>query len=154
MNSDVRIERGFSRAAVFIERETRDSRRFLHKSCALGIERVLRADLADAWEECREPNWDGHGALPVIQEALRYMYVFLEALPPGLPHPTIAADPNGHLSAEWYRNRRRVLSVSVTPDGYVHYAALLGPDRACGTETFWGGEVPQAVLDLVRRVYS
>ncbi len=144
---------GVSGAARFIEESTRRQWRHLQKSSAVGIERVLRDDLAEVWAECQLPDWDGHGALPVSRTALRNMRDFLEALPLGFPHPTIAADPHGHLSVEWYRSPRRVLSVSVSDDDLLHYAALLGSSRTCGTETFYG-EAPDTILGLIRRVYS
>jgi len=146
------IMRGVSDEARFVDDATRDNHRYLQKSSAFGVESVLRDELAEAWLECREPGWDGHEALPVSQDALRNMYAFLEALPLGFPHPSIGADPHGHLSAEWYRNPRRVLSVGVSPDEVLHYGALLGSSRTCGTETFYG-EIPKTILDLVRRVF-
>ncbi len=144
---------GVSSAALHIADATRRNRRHLHKSSAFGIENVLLEELAEAWAECQEPNWDGYDALPVSRAALRNMYTFLEALPFGFPRPTIGADPQGHLSVEWYRSPRRVLSVSVTSDELLHYAALLGSSKTSGTETFFG-EVPESILSLVRRVYS
>jgi hypothetical protein len=52
---------------------------------------------------------------------------------------------------EWHRSRRRTLSVSVSPEGELHDAALIGPNRAFGTETFFD-EVPVTIVDLIRRV--
>ncbi|MFH1746389.1 MAG: hypothetical protein ABIG44_05020 [Planctomycetota bacterium] len=147
------ISHGFSEAAQYIDDETQRDRRYLHKSSAFGIESVLRDALAEVWAECQQPNWDGHDALPVSQDALRNMYMFLEALPLGIRRPTIGADPNGQLSAEWHRNPRRVLSLSISSDGLMHYAALLGSNKTCGTETFFG-ETPEIILSLIRRVYS
>jgi len=151
--SEAVIIRGVSSAAQYIEDATRRDRRYLHKSSAFGIESVLRDELAETWAECKQPNWDGHNALGVSQDALRNMYTFLEALPLGFPRPTIGADPHGYLSVEWYRSPRRVLSVSVSDDDLLHYAALLGSNNSCGTETYLG-EVPESILNLVRRVYS
>ena len=144
---------GVSETARYIEEKVREDRRHLHKSFAFGIESALRDDRAAAWEECKQPNWDGYNALPVSQDVLRNMYTFLEALPFGFPGPSIGADPHGHLSVEWYRSPRRVLSVSVSDDDLLHYAALLGSSNTCGTETYFG-EVPESILNLVRRVYS
>ena len=123
------LTRGFSDTAQYIEKVTSDGRRFLRKSSAFGIENILRDELATVWEECRNPNWDGFDALPVTQDALRNAYLFLESLPLGYPRPSISAEPDGELTLEWHRSPRRTLSISVTPDGYLHYAALLGPNR-------------------------
>ena len=104
-------------------------------------------------EECGSPNWDGYGAAPVIEETLRQGYRFLAALPLGTPAPSVGAEPDGHIVFEWYHSPRRTLSVSVSSEGELHYAALLGLSKAHGTEPFFG-EVPQAILDLIRRVVS
>jgi hypothetical protein len=69
-----------------------------------GLESVLREELATVWEECRNDNWDGHHAIAVSQDALRNAYTFLESLPIGHPAPSIGAEPDGHLTLEWYRS--------------------------------------------------
>ncbi|MCH8250815.1 MAG: hypothetical protein IID36_00025 [Planctomycetes bacterium] len=144
---------GVSDAAQFIADTTQRNREHMDKSLAVGFERILRGELTEVWEECKYANWDGYDALPVSEDAFRNMQSFLEALPLGFPRPTIGADPHGHLSVEWYRSLRRVLSVAVSDDELLHYAALLGSNKTCGTETFYD-EVPESILSLVRRVYS
>ena len=97
-------------------------------------------------------DWDGYGAIAVAQETLHNAFLFLESLPFGFPAPSIGAEPDGHLTLEWHRGRRRTLSVSVSPEGELHYAGLFGPSRVNGTEALFG-EVPGSILDLIRRVY-
>lgn len=111
----------------------------------------LREELSIVWQMCRQADWDGFGALPVTEDTLRNAYLFLESLPLGCPAPSVGAEPDGQLTFEWHRGSRRTLSVSVTSDGVLHYAALVGPNRAYGTEAFFG-EAPEAILDLVRRI--
>jgi hypothetical protein len=86
-------------------------------------------------------------------QTLRNTYQLLESLPLGFPAPSIGAEPDGQLTLEWHRSPRRTLSVSVDGDGNLHYAALLGPNRAYGTEAFFG-EFPDAIRQLVWKVYS
>ena len=147
------LTRGFSETAQFIEETRSEGRRHLQQSNAFGIEDTLRDELATVWEECRQPNWDGFQALPVIQDALRNAYRFLELLPLGFPAPSIGAEPDGHLTLEWHRGARRTLSVSVSPDGDLHYAALIGPNQVYGTETFVD-EIPDTIIALIWRIYS
>ncbi len=144
---------GVSDTAQYVTETTQRNRRYLHKSYAFGIESLLHEELAEVWAECQEAGWDGYGALPVSRDAWRNTYKFLQAWQIGFPRPTIGAEPDGNLTLEWYRNPRRVLSISVSPDDLLHYAALLGANRTCGTETFFG-EIPESILNLVRRVYS
>ena len=143
--------RGFSNAAEFVNSQATKEWERLHESNALGFERTVE-ELDAVWEECREANWDGYGALPVTQDVLRNAYVFLESMPLGYPRPSVGAEPDGELTLEWYRSPRRTLSVSVTPYGELHYSALFGPSRDFGTEAFYG-EVPRNIVDLIRRVY-
>ncbi|MCH7685350.1 MAG: hypothetical protein IH899_01480 [Planctomycetes bacterium] len=145
--------RGESEAARFVEGQIADQHRFLHKSAALGIEQVLREELVDVWEECSQPDWDAYNALPVTWDTYENARRLLLAFPLGTPLPSLGAEPDGHITLEWHCAPRRTLSVSITPDELLHYAALLGPGRTCGTEPFFG-EVPQRILDLIRDVYT
>lgn len=143
---------GFSEAARYVEREAWQGWRKLSESNVFGIE-SSRDELVAVWDDCRHADWDGFGALAVTVDTLRNACQFIESLPLGCPAPSVGAEPDGQLTFEWHRRPRRTLSVSVTPDGYLHYAALVGPNRAYGTEAFFG-EAPEAILDLVRRIYA
>jgi len=143
---------GASDAAYFIAEQAQKGRRLLQSSYSLGLEaKGVFEDLLKVAEECRFPNWDGYGAAPVMNETFWQAYRFLDALPFGFPAPSVGAEPDGHLTFEWYRSSRRTLSVSVTPEGDLHYAALLGPSKAYGTEPFIG-DVPRLILELIHRV--
>lgn len=145
---------GASATAQFIAAQVERGRRHLQDSFAF----VLRAkgvfgELNQTMAECREANWDGCGAQPVSETTYRLAHEFLEALPLGIPAPSIGAEPDGQLTVEWYRSPRRTLSVSVSPEGELHYAALIGSAKAYGTEPFFG-DVPKAIIDLVHRVMA
>jgi hypothetical protein len=142
---------GSSDAARYIDGAAAKCRMRLQSSSALGSSSVVD-DLADIWEDCRHPGWDGYDAVPVSQDTLRNAYQFLEDYAMGWPRPSVGAEPDGQITFEWHHGPRRTLSVSVTPDGNLHYAALLGPNRRYGTEAFFG-EVPAVVLDLVSQVW-
>ena len=74
------------------------------------------------------PNWDAYAAAPG-EEAFFLAYRFLEPLPLGAPAPSVGAEADGHVTLEWHRSPRRTLSVSVSAQGDLHYAARLGPSR-------------------------
>lgn len=143
---------GTSDAARFVAERGEQGRRRLQDSYTLGMGgKGVFAELGAVAEECHLPNWDGYEAAPIRDETYLLAYRFLDALPLGTPAPSVGAEPDGHLTLEWHRAPRRTLSVSVSPEGDLHYAALLGPRRAYGTEPFFG-EVPKVILDLIRRV--
>jgi hypothetical protein len=144
---------GASDAARYVADQIGSGRERLHQSYSLGLlQRGVFDDLCRVADECNQPNWDGYGAAPVATETYQLAYRFLEALPLGTPAPTVGAEPDGHLTLEWHRSPRRTLSVSITPDGELHYAALLpGPSRDYGTRPFIG-DVPARILELIHEV--
>ncbi len=143
---------GTSDAARFVAKRGEQGRQRLQESYTLGMGgKGVFAELGAVVNECLVPNWDGHGAAPVRYDVYLLAYQFLEAMPLGTPAPSVGAEPDGHLTLEWYRAPRRILSVSISPEGELHYAALLGPRKAYGTEPFFG-EVPKVILDMIRRV--
>jgi hypothetical protein len=108
-------------------------------------------ELLKTFEECRNPNWDGYDAQAVREETYHLAHQFLAALPLSTPVPSIGAEPDGQITVEWYRSPQRTLSVSVSPEGDLHYAALLEAERICGTETFQA-RMPQVLSDIVARI--
>ena len=118
---------------------------------ALEKRKGLFDELFEIVAQCREPNWDGYGAQPVCDETSRFAYEFLTALPRNTPAPSVGVEPDGHLTVEWYRSSERTLSVSISADGDLHFAALFGFTKSCGMEPFIG-VVPKIISDLIQRV--
>lgn len=110
-------------------------------------------ELRGVAEECGSAGWDGYGAAPIAQETIRQAERFLNALPLGMIAPSVGAEPDGHITFEWYRSPRRILSVSISREGEIHYAALLGTSRHYGTELFFG-EISSDILNLIHRTVS
>lgn len=147
----LRVGTGTSSAAEFVQKMAAKPARQLQKSEAFGVEGLIRGELADVWKECSEADWDGHNALPVAWDSYRNAERFLRAMPLRMSVPSIGATPDGQLTLEWAQSRRRRLSVSVSPEGDLHYAALLGAEKTCGTVPFFS-EVPTTILSLIRKV--
>ena len=150
----VPASRGTSDIARFVAEEAQRGRSRLQESFTFGLRAKGAFDeLWQVYEECREPNWDGYNALPVTEAAYQLAYQFLEALPLSTTPPSFGAEPDGHITLEWHRSPRRTLSVSISPEGDLHYAALLGDSKAYGTEPFFR-EAPKAIVDLIYRVMA
>lgn len=116
-------------------------------------QKVFQA-LAAQSESCANPGWDGYGAEPVSRDSYHSAYRVVESLPSGCPMPGVGAEPDGHLTLEWYRSPNQVLSVSVSPEGELNYAALLGStSRRTGSEVFQNN-VPGDLLHLIRQVFA
>jgi hypothetical protein len=143
---------GASDEAKFLASRVSEGRQRLRQPYSLGMRpKGVFDELAEVTDECSAPNWDGYGSVPVSQDAFRQAYLFLESLPLGTPPPSVGAETDGHITFEWYSSSARIFSVSISPDGELHYAALIGPNKAYGTEAFFG-EVPATILKLVNRV--
>jgi len=144
--------RGSSETAKYLDAQFDEGRRRLRSTYSLGLGITSAGDdLLCVAQECSVSNWDGYGAAPVTDDAYLEARAFLNALPLGTTVPSIGAEPDGHLTFEWHHSPRRTLSVSISPEGDLHYAALIGPSKLYGTEPFLG-EVPQIVLDLIHRI--
>jgi len=133
--------------ADILDRAAHQSRELLRDSI-LGHQEAFE-ELAAIWDRCRNAGWDGHEALAVEQDTYRGAYMLIDALPLGFPRPSLGAEPDGQLTLEWRTSPSRILSVSVDPDGYLHYAGLFGASKRYGSLTFFG-TVPQELLQLVR----
>ena len=142
---------GTSEEASFVAIQINKGRQRLQEPYSLNRLKDVLDQLDEVADECGSPNWDGYQAAPVTLDAFKQTYLFLEALPSGMSLPTVGAEPDGHVTLEWYHSPQRTLSVSVSPEGELHYAALIGPNKAYGTEVFFG-EVPQSILQLIGRV--
>lgn len=123
----------------------------LENSLTFGWKKDFMAELFRVVEENQSPNWDGYGARAVSWDAYVKASQFIQALPSGASEASADAEPDGNIVIEWYRSPRKTLSVSISSDGELNYAALIGASRVYGTESFYG-PIPSVVLDLISRV--
>lgn len=142
---------GFSETAEYVAKMRKECRATLDLRNFENDLAQARSELCRLAEECSKANWDGFGADPVRHDTYLYAYRLLENLPLGIKAPTVGADPDGELTLEWHFAPRRTLSVSVSEDGLLHYAALIGPNKTYGTEAFLG-ELPQIIATLIQRI--
>jgi hypothetical protein len=124
--------------ARFVYEESEKASAALRNSLAFGLDSKVVTELYTVAEECSQLNWDGYSAAPIANDTYRFALSFLQELPLGTPAPSIAPEPDGHICLEWYTSPRQVFSISVSADGDLHYAALLGARRINGTEPFLG----------------
>lgn len=142
--------RGNTETASYIDAITQKQKCYFDQSVVLGKQSAYN-ELYAFWKECQLPDWDGYNALAVQEKALFNAYWFIESLPLGYPLPSVGAEPDGHLTLEWYSNPRWILSVSISPESMLYYAALFGIRSERGSDHFCG-EVPQPILKLIKEV--
>lgn len=112
----------------------------------------LHDQLIDVYKECHADGWDGQGSVQVQTRTLMQAKSLVELLPRQYRTPDINGDPDGHVSLEWYVNTRRLLNVSLSPSGTLHWAALVGSEDPRGSCHFYGDEAPATLLYWLSRV--
>lgn len=149
---DMLPSRGASKTARFITEQDAKRRQQWLSSYTFGQQlNGSINELHELFRSCNQPNWDGYDAMPITGETYELAYQFLEAFPSGMPAPSLGAEPDGHITLEWYHSPRRTVSISISPEGDLHYAALIGNATNYGSEPFYG-EVPGTILNLIRRI--
>lgn len=101
---------------------------------------------------CHEPDWDGYGADPVLQEGLDRAAAFIRALPGDLPMPQPSIEPDGEVALEWLVARNRMLSVSFGEGERVAYAMVDGTDKLKGVVRVGPGSVPKVLRVLIEQI--
>jgi hypothetical protein len=110
---------------------------------------LANALIEEIWQECQSPSWDGYGARAVPIGAKTRAQRFVDLLPYRLPAPDPAADPDGDVSLLWDFGPGHVFSVSVSADGTLTYAGLLGGGvKRHGVEPF-NGNIPKIILQSI-----
>ena len=142
--------RGNTKTASYIDTTTQNQKGYFDQSVTLGKQSAYN-ELYAFWQECKCPNWDGYNALAVQEETLIKTYWLIDSLPLGYPLPSVGAEPDGYLTLEWYSNPRCILSVSISPESMLYYAALFDTRSEQGAEHFCG-EIPHPILELIKKV--
>jgi hypothetical protein len=146
--------RASSSTASYVSEQLEEGRRHLLDSHSLGMgTNAVMEKLYELAESCRLENWDGQGAIAVGQETFRQAYRFIEALPLGSIPPSLGVEPDGQITLEWYKSTRKTLSISISPEGDLHYSAIVGLSKSYGTEAFFG-EIPKPIFELLNRVLT
>ena len=114
---------------------------------------TLLTALGETWQRCQQPNWDGDGAEAISAETHEIARRLLESLPSDMPLPSISGEPDGQLNFEWYQAPRRLLSVSISADSTLFWAALIGSEDPRGSCQFVD-RFPQSLLYWIGQVYG
>ena len=113
----------------------------------------LEDGLADALIEGTSAEWLADENQEVQASTIMLAKCFLESLPAGFQNPSIAPEPDGDISIEWYREKRRVLTASINAIGTIEWAALFGSEDPRGTVQF-SGRTPDTILFHLTRILS
>ena len=141
-----------SETACFVAQQREKILNMLQKSNALGFAaKGTFQQLFEVFEECSSDGWDGEQAKPISVEVLQNAERFLSSFPLGIEAPEVGAEPDGAITLEWYRSPNKVISISINPDGWMYYAALIGASRRHGADYSLMG-ISDDLLDLISQI--
>lgn len=129
------ISESSSDTAYYVAQQRENFYKLLQESNALGLvaEETLQ-QLDEVSSECSSEGWDGANAKPVSEEVLQCAVRFLYSFSVRIEVPEVGAEPDGSITLEWYRSPNKVVSISINPDGWVYWAALIGASRRHGAD--------------------
>jgi len=129
------ISSSSSETAEFIDKQREISRELLQESIALSfVAKGTFQQLDEIFCECFFDGWDGDKAKPISQEVFHCAIRFLNSFPLGMEAPEVGAEPDGAITLEWYQSPNKVVSISINPDGWVYWAALIGTSKRHGAD--------------------
>jgi hypothetical protein len=121
--------------ADFVAEQRKISRELLQESNTLGFTaKGTFQQLEEIFDECFFEGWDGERAKQISVEVLQCAIRFLDSFPLGIEAPEVGAEPDGAITLEWYRSPNKVISISINPDGWMYYAALIGTSKRHGAD--------------------
>ena len=143
---------GTSDAARLLERTRKAIYQRCDNSVTLSRNEAMEA-VFDAWQSNDEAWKLSADEVAVSEEVKDTAILFIQNLPLGFPQPEVSAEPDGHINLEWYRNPRRVISVSIAPNNRLHWASLIGTESPRGAVRYVD-RIPSMILDQIARVFE
>ena len=138
--------------AGFVAEKMENSRELLQESNALGFAaKGTFQQLYEVFEECSSEGWDGERAKPISEETLQSAKTFLKSFSLGIEAPDVGAEPDGAITLEWYRSPNKLISISINPDGWAYWAALIGTRKRHGADYAMGG-ISDDLLKIILQV--
>ncbi len=114
---------------------------------------ALLNTLQETYQRYQQPHWDGEQAEAISIETFEVARRFIETLPLHSTLPTITPEPDGQLNFEWYHSPRRLLTVSLSAGGTLHWAALIGSEDPRGSCQFVD-RFPKTLLYWISQVFE
>lgn len=146
------VHSGASDAALLIEQVQNQILDRFNSSVTLSRRGAIES-VFEAWQSTDE-SWKLNADEVAISEEVKDASIrFIQNLPLGFPQPAVSGEPDGHINFEWYRAPRRVLSVSIGPNGRLYWAALIGTESPRGSARYIE-RIPEIILDQIARIFE
>ena len=142
---------GASPDSVNLEKRLSDANAYLSRAVTTGCNSQTLDDLVEVAIECSVADWDGYGAQPANEIALKRAAQFIKSLPANFPAPEPGAMPDGEISLDWDFGPRQTLTVSIGDQPRLAYAAIAGDDEWSGTASFLD-RIPKSILTAIEAI--
>lgn len=145
------LESAFSEESCLLAQREQTARDFLVSAESHPKHRArLQIDFIN--DHCAEDGWDDAETRRIEGTTIQLAYLFLDLLPDYCDVPDISPEPDGHIELEWYVQPRRTLSVSISPQGKIYWAALYGTEDPRGSCPFPSESLPETVLYWIGKI--
>ena len=142
-----------SREAAAVRRDASSVVERAEESLALfGPKSLALSELAILASECRVQDWDGYGAEALNPSALRLAQDIIRSLPDDMRMPSFSIEPDGCVSMDWMPTRVRTFTLSAGKTDRLPYAWIEGTDRGHAVARFMDGQLPQRILQEIKRI--
>lgn len=112
----------------------------------------LKKEISDLLEEAGVDNWDGEGALALLEDTVETARKIVDELPNYAGRPDVSATPHGEVDFDWVIDKDLMFTVSVGPGGKeIAFAGLFYGARLSGRDS-WTGKLPQFVRCCFERL--
>lgn len=110
----------------------------------------LQEDFSEIETGRAKDNWDGEGASRISKKTLTQAQRFIGFFPAYLPLPEVAAEPDGHISFDWFIDSNFLLSISIDSKGNLYYAGRFGEVKFHNKNKL-DQEIPAKIMGHIER---
>ena len=127
----------------------------LQQQPAGGPSRSVTLDRSALMDQLTDAICEYRGEIQHLPPAVLDSYLkaqqVIAALPHDIPDPVIEIDPDGEVSLDWWRGSRQCLSLSISGEGRITIAGLLGHEQVRERAPFID-QMPTTIISQIRRV--
>jgi hypothetical protein len=91
---------------------------------------TIRSALKAIHDDCRKPDWEGHGEVVVSDEVITSAEKIITTLftlaQAGTPVPDVVPEADGEICVSWTQDDSRTFSISISESGKINFAGQFG----------------------------
>jgi hypothetical protein len=111
------------------------------------------SELLELFEDCRQSDWDGYGAVPLHRDLFDRVVRLLRKIPSHIDLPELVPEPDGAIALEWWLSKNQVLSLSIDRSEYAPFAWVDGVERGRGV-LLARNEFPAKIVSALESIFA